>query len=72
MYVCMYVCMYNFYLNKLFKLFILLKESIIIIKTYVKLILYMYNLFSKFYWGERESTCDRELKNNTPKRMNPK
>ena len=36
----------------------------------------MYNLFSKFYWGERErereSTCDRELKNNTPKRMNPK
>ena len=21
---------------------------------------------------ERESTCDRELKNNTPKRMNPK
>ena len=47
----MYVCMYNFYLNKLF---ILLKEIIIIIKTYVKLILYMYNLFSKFYWGERE------------------
>ena len=29
----MYVCMYNFYLNKLFKLFILLKEINKIIKT---------------------------------------
>ena len=72
MYVCMYVCMYNFYLNKLFKLFILLKEIIMIIKTHIKLILNMYNLFSKFYWRERESTCDGELKNKTLKRMNPK
>ena len=30
--VCVCVCMYNFYLNKLFKFFILLKEIIIIIK----------------------------------------
>ena len=59
----MYVCMYNFYLNKLFKLFILLKEIIMIIKTHIKLILNMYNLFSKFYWRERESTCDVELEN---------
>ena len=51
MYVCMYVCMYNFYLNKLF---ILLKEIIMIIKTHVKLILDMYNLFSKFYCRERD------------------
>ena len=43
--------MYNFYLNKLF---ILLKEIIMIIKTDIKLILNMYNLFSKFYWRERE------------------
>ena len=47
----MYVCMYNFYLNKLF---ILLKEIIMIIKTHVKLILDMYNLFSKFYCRERD------------------
>ena len=62
MYVCMYVCMYNFYLNKLF---ILLKEIIMIIKTHIKLIMNMYYLFSKFYWGEREreTTCDGELKN---------
>ena len=46
--------MYNFYLNKLFKLFILLKEIIKIIKNHIKLILNMYNLFSRFYWGERE------------------
>ena len=32
----MYVCLYNFYLNKLF---ILLKEIIMIIKTHIKLIL---------------------------------
>ena len=50
----MYVCMYNFYLNKLFKLFILLKYIIMIIKTHVKLILDMYNLFSKFYCRERD------------------
>ena len=43
--------MYNFYLNKLF---ILIKEIIMIIKTHIKLILNMYNLFSKFYWRERE------------------
>ena len=48
----MYVCMYNFYLNKLFKLFILLKEIIMIIKTHVKLMLNMYNLFFKFYRSE--------------------
>ena len=35
----MYVCLYNFYLNKLLKLFILLKEIIMIIKTHIKLIL---------------------------------
>ena len=50
----MYVCMYNFYLNKLFRLFILLKEIIMIIKTHIILILTMYNLFSRFYCGERE------------------
>ena len=64
--------MYNFYLNKLLKLFILLKEIIMIIKIHIKLILNMYNLFSKFYCREREITYDRELKNTTPKRMNPK
>ena len=75
---CVCVCVYNFYLNKLFKLFILLKEIIITIKTHIKLILNMYNLFSKFYCRERErerereSTCDGELKNTTPKCMNPK
>ena len=39
----------NFYLNKPFKFFILLKEVIMIIKTHNKLILNMYNLFFKFY-----------------------
>ena len=34
----MYVCLYNFYLNKLLKLFILFKEIIMIIKTHIKLI----------------------------------
>ena len=47
--------------SKLFKLFILLKEIIMIIKTHIKLILNMYNLFSKFYCRERErereTTC---------------
>ena len=70
--------MYNFYLNKLFKLFILLKEIIMIIKIHIKLILNMYNLFSKFYRGERERerererTCAGELKIITSKRINPK
>ena len=32
----------------------------------------MYNLFSKFYCRERKITCDWELKNTTPKCMNPK
>ena len=50
----MYVCMYNFYLNKLFRLFILLKEIIMIIKTHIILILTMYNLFYRFYERERE------------------
>ena len=67
--------MYNFYLNKLFKLFILLKEIIKIIKYHIKLILNMFNLFSRFYWRERER--ERELvignkKNTTPKLVNPK
>ena len=59
----MYVCMYNFYLNKLFELLILLKEIIMIIKTHIKLILNMYNLFSKLYCRDRETTCDGEFKN---------
>ena len=37
------------YLNKLFKLFILSKEIIMIIKTHIKFILNMYN-FSKFFF----------------------
>ena len=70
----MYVCMYNFYLNKLFRLFILLKEIIMIIKTHIILILTMYNLFSRFYGREREREREYygDLKNTTPKRMNQK
>ena len=64
--------MYNFYLNELFKLFIPLKEIVMIIKTHIKLILNMYNLFYKFYCRERETTCDEELKNTIPKLINPK
>ena len=66
--------MYNFYLNKIFKIFILLKEIIMIIKTHIKLILNMYKFFLKFYCREREreNSCDGELKNTTPKRINPK
>jgi len=67
-----YICMYNFSLNKLFKLLIFLKEIIIIIKTHIKLILNVYNLLSKFYCRKKETTYDGELKNTTPKRMNPK
>ena len=66
MYVCMYVCIF---LNKLF---ILLKKIIMIIKTHIKLILNMYNLFSKFYCRERGTNCDGELKYTKPKRMSPK
>ena len=40
MHICMYVCMYV-----LFKLFIFLKEFIMIIKTHNQIILNMYNLF---------------------------
>ena len=58
--------MYNFYLNKLFKLFIFLKEIIMIIKTHIKLMLNMYNLFSKFYYREKEIPYDGELKNTKP------
>ena len=59
-YICVCVCVCNFYLNKLFTF---LKKIIIIIKTtHIKLIQNMCNLLSKFYWGERESTCDGELK----------
>ena len=68
----MYVCMYNFYLNELFKLFILLKEIVMIIKTHIKHVLIMYNLFFKFYCREREITCEGKLKNTTPKCMNSK
>ena len=50
--------LYNFYLNKLFKFFFILKEIIMIIKTHIKLTLNMYNLFSKFYWKERERERD--------------
>ena len=64
--------MYNFYLNKLFKLFIFSKEIIMIIKTHIKLMLNMYNLFSKFYYREKEILYDGELKNTKPKCMNPK
>ena len=51
-----------FYLNKLFKLFILLKEIIIIIKTHIKFTKNLYKLFSKFYCRQTETTCDEELK----------
>ena len=64
--------MCNFYLNKLFILFIFLKEIIMIIKTHIKLILNMYNLFSKFYCRERETTCDEELKKYNTKTYKPK
>ena len=33
-----------------------------IIKTHIKLILNVYNLFSKFYCREKETTNDGELK----------
>ena len=64
--------MYNFYLNKLFKLFILLKEIIKIIKNHIKLILNMYNFLSRFYWRERERACDWELKKYNTKTYEPK
>ena len=38
----------------------------------IKIILNMYNLLSKFYWREREIACDGELKNTSPKYINPK
>ena len=43
-----------------------------IIKTPIKIILNMYNLFSKFYCREKETTCNEELKITIPKRMYPK
>ena len=43
-----------------------------IIKTHIKLMLNMYNLFSKFYYREKEIPYDGELKNIKPKCMNPK
>ena len=49
-YIHVCVCVCDFYLNKLFTFFVFLKEIIMIIKTYNKLILNMYNLFSKFYF----------------------
>ena len=71
--VCVCVCVYNFYLNKLFKSFILLKEIIMIVKTHIKLILNML-IYSLNFIGEREreSTCDGELKNTTLKRISPR
>ena len=42
------MCVCNFYLNKLFKIFILLKEIIMIIKTHNKLILNIYNSINLF------------------------
>ena len=53
--------MYNFYLNKIFKLFILLKEIIMIIKTHIKIILNMYKFFLKFYWRERERENNKRI-----------
>ena len=41
-----------------------------IIKTPIKIILNMYNLFSKFYCREKKTTCNEELKITIPKRMN--
>ena len=38
------------YLNKLFKLFILSKEIIMIIKTHIKFILNMYNFSKNFFY----------------------
>ena len=68
----MYVCIYNFYLNKLFNLFILLKDIIMIIKTHIKLILNIYNLFFTFYCREKETDCDEELKKYKTKTYKPK
>ena len=70
----MYVCVYNFYLNKLFKLFILLKEIILIIKIHIQRILNIYNLFSKFYfiyiyiYRERERERERDARENKKSR----
>ena len=63
----MYVCVYNFYLNKLFKLFILLKEIILIIKIHIQRILNIYNLFSRFYlyiYIYRERERERDAREN--------
>ena len=43
-----------------------------IIKTHIKIILNMYNLFSKFYCREKEATCDEELKKYNTKTYEPK
>ena len=70
--------MYNFYFNNLAKKNYLNYSNIHFFKTHIKLIVNMYNLFSKFYQRERERerereiTCDGELENTTTKRMNPK
>ena len=47
-----HICMYNFYLNKLLKLFILLKETIMIIKIHIKYILNCI-IYSINFIGER-------------------
>ena len=64
--------MYCFYLNKLLKLFILLKEIIMLIKTHIKVILNMYKLFSKFCCRKKEITCDGKLKKYNTKTYEPK
>ena len=48
------------------------KKTIMIIKTHIKIILNMYNLFSKFYCREKEATCDEELKKYNTKTYEPK
>ena len=73
--VCVCVCVCNFYLNKLFKLFALLKVIIMIIITQSNLywicIIYSLNFIGE---GEREKETagDGEQKNKIPKHMNPK
>ena len=37
-----------------------------IIRTHIKLMLNIYNLFSKFYYREKETPYDGELKNTKP------
>ena len=43
-----------------------------IIKTHIKLILNMYNLFFTFYCRVKETDCDEELKKYKTKTYKPK